>query len=300
MDSPLISFDLLPDETIMNILLAVDDFETLVNWCQTSKRINNICQDNVFWKRKYQQDYHNMPSLPKMTWKEKYKFNYSARYSSPISIGMGIFRGVRMGSHYGIIDDKGVLSMAGINHYGQLGNNNTIDVDVNKPTVVKFEPKQKIISISCGTNITGAVTENGNIYVWGKIFSGNLTIKPLKITLPDQKKAIKITVKGTSIAIITSDLEIYVYIIEKYNISKPIKLLPVKKLSMWVVDFVFGENTYAVITTEGKILMGGKIWHQLRTVHGWVYIESREPIKQITLGDKYIAGLSIYGKSGEG
>ncbi len=50
------NLDLLPDETIMNILLEVDNFETLVNWCQTSKRINNICQDNIFWKRKYEKD----------------------------------------------------------------------------------------------------------------------------------------------------------------------------------------------------------------------------------------------------
>ncbi len=108
--------NLLPDEILLEILLKTDDLETLSALCRTSKRINLICQDEFFWKQKYQKDFgfssHGSRGLSGdtilvegETWRELYKLKSLVGINSPISID---------GCGYGIIDQKGNLYMTGV------------------------------------------------------------------------------------------------------------------------------------------------------------------------------------------
>ncbi len=270
------NLDLLPDETIMNILLAVDDFETLANWCQTSKRINNICQDNVFWKRKYQQDYHNMPSLPKVTWKEKYKFNYSARYSSPISTRR---------NGYSIVDEKGILYMTGTDELiphlpkGLSPGAKSIRL-TSEPMIIPFN--SKIISVSRWHHFTTVLTIDGDVYttsVAGSIYNGIFR----KVELPE--KAIKLSSNG--MGVITKSDFIFV------NIDKLPKLIPIHG-----IDISISGGRRAIISTDGKLYMWGNISfgrNDRNFAKEPKHIPLPESVKQVSLGTGHIAVLSITG-----
>lgn len=61
---------------------------------------------------------------------------------------------------------KQSLYAFGWNESGQLG----IGFDTNRqlPTSVKFPDEVTIKSIFCGSDHSGAITENGHLYMWGK------------------------------------------------------------------------------------------------------------------------------------
>lgn len=70
------------------------------------------------------------------------------------------------GSHTMAIGDNGELYTWGLNSYGQLGNNTTIDA----PTPIKItlasgiKPKQ----IACGYNHSMVIDDEDNVYTWGR------------------------------------------------------------------------------------------------------------------------------------
>ena len=268
------NLDLLPDETIMNILLEVDDFETLANWCQTSKRINNICQDNVFWKRKYQQDYGNIPSLPKVSWKEKYKFNYSVRYSPPISAHE---------DGYSVVDEEGILyiAMASEDEHEFTLSLKTYPSGIKtikltpEPTAVPFN--SKIISASFSRFIS-VLTKDGDVYSVFPWRSGTFR----KIKLPE--KVIQLSSDGTGI--ITKTNRIYIHI------SESPQLIPIRG-----IDISIRSLTYAIISTDGKLY----IWGHLKYISGDNFVKEPrhvplpELVKQVSLGSGHIVVLSITG-----
>ena len=286
------NLDLLPNETIMNILLEVDNFETLVNWCQTSKRINNICQDNTFWKRKYEKDYDNAPSLPKVSWKidkdrstsngqqsvpswkDKYKFNYSARYSSPISAHR---------SGYSIVDEKGILYMTGTDELGRIIlpkglSSETRSIKLTfEPTLIPIYSKLSSASFS----LTSVLTIDGDVYTTsaGPIPGGIFR----KVELPE--KVIKLSSRGTG-AITKTNL-IFV------NIDKSPQLIPIRG-----IDISVSGITYAIICTDGKLYMWGTISFYKNGGNFTKepkHIPLPELVKQVSLGFDHIAVLSITG-----
>ena len=129
----------LPNEILLKLLLETDDLKTLSKWCQTSKRVNQICKDEGFWHNKYRKDYgfssHGSWGLSGEailtkgdTWRKRYKRKTLGGINSPISAGF---------DHYGIIDQKGNLYMVGDNDKGQLG----VGKGIKKskiPILVKF------------------------------------------------------------------------------------------------------------------------------------------------------------------
>ncbi len=160
--------NLLPDEMLLKLLSETDDLKSLFKWCQTSNRINQICKDEGFWHSKYRKDFGELILAEGETWKERYK-QRKLNINSPISAGR---------DYYGIIDQKGNLYMVGNNRIGQLGVGK--DIKESKiPLLVKFPCKtQKVISISTGQEVSGAVTKDGKVYIRGDNDMGLLaTIK---------------------------------------------------------------------------------------------------------------------------
>ncbi len=58
MDNPIkASLSILPHEKLIEILLALDDLEDITKACSSSTIFARVCQDDYFWKLRYQQDF---------------------------------------------------------------------------------------------------------------------------------------------------------------------------------------------------------------------------------------------------
>ena len=62
----------LPTEAIFTLLLS-SDFNNIINLCQTSSTINDICQDDHFWYQKFIQDFDDFPKLYNKSWRQSYE-----------------------------------------------------------------------------------------------------------------------------------------------------------------------------------------------------------------------------------
>ena len=252
------------------------------NYLNLSKTSNQISQDEGFWRDKYWKDFGISESelMEGETWRERYKQRTIVGINSPISGRWG---------HYGIIDQKGILYMAGNNRFGQLGNGTTIDSI--RPMAIPFT--KRVIGISCERDYTAALTVDGKIYLWGDLSSlaqidefltGNIEwtksghIKPILtprlFNFPHP--AIKIHAGPCTLGIITTDQTPYFI---DYTTPIDIKALD--------IDFV--QNKYAIIGTDGKLYMWNFKSEQPK------HVPLPELIKQVSFGNSHYAVLSISG-----
>jgi alpha-tubulin suppressor-like RCC1 family protein len=101
--------------------------------------------------------------------------SYNNSYENyPIQIGAlttwsKVFAG---GAHTAAIKTDGTLWMWGYGSSGQIGNNNT--ADINSPVQVGALSDWANANVSCGTEFTVAVKTNGTMWSWGKNGYGNL------------------------------------------------------------------------------------------------------------------------------
>jgi alpha-tubulin suppressor-like RCC1 family protein len=203
----------LPAEIIVHITYSLDDISTILKLGSTCSQINIYCQDEHLWRMKFRKDFGD-PSKPEsLTWKEYYKLEYPIEPNPPISAGS---------DHYGIIDNQGHLHMGGSGWYGQVGGGEKTKKGNNPPT--KIELVSKVICISCGDNASGAVTEEGDVYIWGSIKFGEAK-KSLYIPtlVPLEKHALKISISVWGYVIILKDHSIYYSLHRPPNINLGIK-----------------------------------------------------------------------------
>ena len=70
----LVNFSHLPDELILPILIDLPIVD-LIHFCQTDKRIQNLCQDEILWRERLRKDY-GYDSIPQkyrnLTWQQFY------------------------------------------------------------------------------------------------------------------------------------------------------------------------------------------------------------------------------------
>ena len=247
-------FNLLPDELILEILLKIDDLKTLSKLCQTSKNINNICQDEFFWHRKFRKDFGlrgNIILSEGDTWKELYKQMYLIGINSPISAG---------GISYGVIDQKGNLYMAGMRNMLGIGPQSQMGHYSRGHHLVAFP--SKIVSISVGKLTVGAVTTDGRAYLWGydeiNLFGSNnksrIMYSPEEINLPVGAKAVKIEVSQLGYIVLLEDFSVYLRIYRNNKVDFR-GLLNIK-----AIDISIGWRIYTIITKDHKLYAGGDIF----------------------------------------
>lgn len=297
MDSSLNYLNLLPDEMLLKVLIETDDLETLSKWCQTSKRVNQICQDKELWKQKYQKNFGLSGEETLMigdTWKQRYERRVSFGINSPISAGF---------NHYGVIDQEGNLYMVGENDGGQLGIG---DIQrSNIPILVKFPQKiQKVVSISTGFRVTGAVTKDGKVYIWGANDEGLLPPPqdeirlPKELKLPRAGKAIKMEVGVTGYIVLLEDSSIYYSLVKSVDDRRFIK----GHLKLEAIDISISSNAGALsfITKDHKLYMLGSLsdfkFPNKLIQHRPVHILLPEPAAKISMGSAHVMILSITGK----
>ncbi len=289
-----------PYEVLFGILLNADP-KDIANYCQTSKRASEICKDQSFWKRKYQKDHGKSDVIPGdntryRTWKEMYYFKSRkpSIVGSPISASS---------SHYGIIDDQGNLYMAGDNSRGQIGNGTR--KFAQQPVKIPFD--SKIISVACGSQSTLAVSEKGDLYVWGsgpkelmdtvdqskldkiKCFSIVFLTRPERIKITHDK-IIKVVADPSSYtyAILVDYGKIYINGIDPIDPPDPsdkfIDLIFVGMLNSQDVHNIYG------LTEFGKLV---GIFLSTKTIYGEILFP--EKIYQISAGNNHVVVVSVKG-----
>nr|QBK91139.1 MAG: regulator of chromosome condensation protein [Pithovirus LCPAC202] len=319
---PLANLAILPTEILTMILLETNDIDTLGRWCLYYKPAAAICQDDRFWKQKYRKDYGEIlfpndakQDQPKISWKRRYKLTTKTlRSNSPISAGL---------NHYGVIDQNGVLYMAGENRHGQLGNGSNIEVDLQNPIMIPF--KSKVISISCYDNTTATVTEDGKVYYWGGETETIHRPREAKI-LP---KAVKVSVSlsrdgNITIIIIGRDNLVYFWsqgkkkydrisVLPKEHQSQPVLISSskeIKTVPIVAINIIQNNETLAIIDLDGNLYLEGRIpgtyeynnddgyldYFEGKRIFGFTHFPLPEPIKQVSLGDDHIAVLTITGR----
>ena len=206
---------------------------------------------------------------------------------SPLSAGM---------FHYGIIDEEGKLYMTGKNDKGQLGNG-TITNTITIPQTIPFN--SRVINVSCGYNSTGAVTEDGSLYLWGANYFNIIpnTIQKLVPTpqrIDFHSKVQKVTVGVDSVGVITKDNSVYYW----GNISPEKTVLEPEKIPIKGLDILIGGEGpyYAVLGVDGKVYMWGYLFTDLgQFLETPKEIPLPELIQQVCLGDYHVVALSREG-----
>ena len=86
---------------------------------------------------------------------------------------------VSCGNYFTVcVDDEGFIWSFGENSYGQLGTGNN-KTNFNVPQKVQNIPP--VLSVSCGYSHTLIITDDSNLWSWGKIISDNYVTETQKI-----------------------------------------------------------------------------------------------------------------------
>ena len=318
------NLDVLPPEMVTEFLLKLN-LTDLLNFCKTSHTAMEYCKSDQFWKTKYKRDFHltrsqHLPSIGNMSWKEQYKLAYSVP-DSPISAGV---------EHYTIIDDQNILYMGG-NYYREIRFDDGPDLEVPNLT---SPLKQKVISVSCGNYFTGAVTDDGKVYLWGdnlSPFFGRMNPKihePKEFLIPSRSsgvlsnkseelssRAIKISCgpkrRGrilSGFAVILEDRSVfYQTVISKYtsNPSSMRKMDIAARINIKALDISTNGYSLAIVSTEGKLYYLGKslnyeedmgiTYKDDQIIINPVHIPLPEKIKQVSLSVGHIGVISVKG-----
>ncbi len=247
-----LNLDILPPEVVVQFLLRLS-LKDLANYCQTSKTANAYCESDAFWKDKYRYDFGL--SLPVLTegkkWADIYKWRTKIK-NSPISAGFG---------HYAVIDDRGILYMAGKNDNGQLGDGTQNDTKV--PIIIKSFT-ERVISISCGNNFTMAITEDGKTYGWGDNMlsneNKNFLVPTLIPNLVDHK-AVKVSCGRNGWGVILGDGSIYIsnqpFIGDEFT-----RIADKISLEDKIIDISVSSERFAAVTERGKLYFAGETFGQ--------------------------------------
>ncbi|KAK3585259.1 hypothetical protein CHS0354_006307 [Potamilus streckersoni] len=139
--------------------------------CCGSNRYNKCCLDEI-----------HADGICTKSVEEVHTFN---QVTSP-PIGNNLIKGVAMGtSHTAVVSVDGQCFTFGANQFGQLGYQT--DFNSKQGQMVKALQLYRIVRVACGDTFTVAVSEDGEIFSWGKSARGRLgrsdedTMTPKKV-----------------------------------------------------------------------------------------------------------------------
>ncbi len=283
----------LPPEIITQYLVRLSP-KDLANYCQTSQAASEYCQSDAFWKDKYRHDFGSfIPKNPTIKWINIYKQRKMVK-NSPISTGT---------MHYAVINDQGILYMTGRNERGQLGDG----TKNNSETPIAVESfTEKVISVSCGSSFTIAITEDGKIYGWGlNTFNKSKDKKFLRPTLIDDLKehrAIKVSCGRDGWAVILDDGSVY-YSISLHEVYDKY-FTGIVYLEDGVIDISAETFNLAMVTEKGGLYFFGEGFSGLGvgisgTIDNLIFTPTHIPlverIKQVSLSKEHIMVLTTNG-----
>jgi hypothetical protein len=165
------------------------------------------------------------PNMPQF---EKPKLNDYLSHEKVISVICG-------GGHTVVLTQLNFVYSWGYNNWGQVGNN--CKDDTISPTKLNFFDTKRIKMISCGFNHSLALTENGQVFSWGRNLVGQLgigdtvdsIIPQLVIVVNENKNNVfieKVSCGQQYSLLLSSDGDIYVF--GKSTIESEIYLHPRK------------------------------------------------------------------------
>nr|QBK91336.1 MAG: F-box and regulator of chromosome condensation repeat protein [Pithovirus LCPAC202] len=109
----------------------------------------------------------------------------------------------------GAITKDGEVYSWGNNRQGKLGIGSHHDGDVLVPRLIKWSKKARKIVYSTSSSI--ALTEDGEVYVWGRLTNNLYTEVPLKLNLPSKEKCIDVSSGRQSFAAVTQSGKLYMW-----------------------------------------------------------------------------------------
>ncbi|XP_050432011.1 serine/threonine-protein kinase Nek8 isoform X2 [Adelges cooleyi] len=177
------------------------------------------------------------------------------------------------------ISSTGLVLTTGDGKYGALGHGDWNGVC--RPKLIEFLLKLDVVKISCGSHHVAALTNEGQLYAWGRGNHGQLGVGnlqdccfPILVNWPFDESIVSIQCGPECTAIITNSQNVYACGLNKCNklgLNRPSlfslkykevafeSLLTKVKLldGLRVVQVCFGECHSAAITTQGQVVIWG-------------------------------------------
>ncbi len=292
---------LLTYDVILPIISTLS-VESIINLCKTSRKFAAICKDNQVWKFLLKRDFGVV-----YTQKDGAREEYIRCYFSPMvscgdnftgfitrkkelymlglnhyhQLGTGqktykdiwepqfIFKCIQIscGTHFaGAATVEGELFMWGNNEAGQLGDDTVVRRHI--PTLIKIEGNPKIVQVSCGADHTAAITKDGKLYTWGRIYSSRAPVykTPTRVRYI-RGKIIQVSCGTDFTAAVTEEGKLYTWgnnqfdklgnntKADKYMVPTLIKIKGNSLLKF--IQVSCGDHHAGAVTTKGKLYMWG-------------------------------------------
>ena len=235
-------FASIPVELIWYILLRVSP-KDIANYCLTSKEANTICEDPSFWRSMLWRDFGKQKQEEGLKWKEMYQMLSIGRGNSTISAGH---------LNYVMINDQGDLYMAGGDATYIEPNGGNIKISKN---LTKIPMTSKVISVSRGNSLIGAITEDEMIYIW---------------TTSEVPPSSATTLEGsTTITYNIRDMTTEIKLIKSFDVTNLGKAVKIVMLSDNTSEHA--NEGYAIIMSNGTIFLETAFYDDVTLVPNKTY-----------------------------
>ncbi len=348
-DATEIKLGLLPYEMIIPMITELP-IKSILALCETSRRFAAICDDNRVWKFLLKRDYNI--EWAKKEAREEYirRYNFSPMISCGadfigfittegelymwgdnhndqlgrvidstiadfkthcilrVSIEKIMWGQVSCGYyHTGAVTTDGELYMWGNNDYGQLGN--SVTFNKKKPIKKKIKGNPKISQVSCGNNHTGAITEDGRLYMWGWNDHGQLgdntviyTFTTSLIKIKGNPKIVQVSCGRDRTYAVTESGRLYAWG-DNFNdhlgtetpeckmVKKPTRVNI--KGNQRIIQVSCGGSHAGAITEDGELYMWG--WNEYGQLGDGSKISKKKPVKIKIKGNPRITQVACGG-----
>lgn len=190
-----------------------------------------------------------------------------------LSFNVNAVRSIRGGGgHVLVLDKCGRLHACGWNNRGQLGIGSSEDSQSEFSVIPsEFFKDSTIESFACGWDLSGAITSNGELYVWGSNAFQQLGVcqrgftsvrRPLLLQLPRGEVARQITFGLRHCSILTQDEKIY--ILGRLRLNDPHPALKITQTPFnrmedvirvqceYKIDTIVGGQNHLLILVENR------------------------------------------------